>query len=191
MMRFAAVSTITLLFPLGAYARLGEGVSRLGEGISSIFDHFSSPPTRPPRPSEGCDPDWQTIESEWQEHRAKWLATNKTDCYNMTLYRDCYCPPDVRGPHYVVVQNDSIVSPSDGHATGARFVPTMNELFQFIYDECIDGCPDSGAVRCVAQYAEDEDGSYVNYTYRDRSRYIADEELGFLVFNLTFCDEQA
>jgi hypothetical protein len=136
------------------------------------------PPDYPP--DESCDPNWQTLQQQWQQAYSVWNKQDKS-CYTMTLIRNCFCPPDWRGPHNVRVENGVVVVPLD------YYIPTMDEIFDTIYNRCIAGCPDDGAVQCEATFAAAQFGAYVTQMYYDQSRFIADEELGYVVSNLTFC----
>jgi hypothetical protein len=104
----------------------------------------------------------------------------------MTVERVCRCPD--RGPTQIIVVNDTVISPQSGDMI--QPMPTMNELYEIIYSDCIENCPSSGAAECLVEYAPTrEDGAYITYFSRDRSFLAVDEEIEYIITNVTFCEK--
>lgn len=143
--------------------------------------------------TSGCDPDWQSNEQLWTARHQQWQDASALNnhCYNMTLYRSCFCPPEWRGPWQVAIRDDVVVDVKPFNENNSAFVydlvKTMNQLFDTVYSECFENCPNSGADFCNIQYANQTDASYIISMYIDISKMIADEEIGYSVSNFTFC----
>jgi hypothetical protein len=110
-------------------------------------------------------------------NREKWAA-NGYPSYTMTMSRVCFCGEV--GPYRVLVVNDSIISATrdaDGTAADPRYLPTINELFDFI-----DTAIAEKAARIDVQY--DAALGFPQQVDYDRSLNIADEELFYTVSNV-------
>ena len=135
-----------------------------------------------PQPDQ-CDPNWQTLNVQLKRNRAAWNQYSKSmKCYTMVFARQCFCPPEWRGPFDATVDG-RVVYPK-------RFsIPTMDEIFDMVQERCIDGCPKRGAVLCNVKFASEDEGSYIKSLYIDQIKQIADEEIGYTIDDLKPCVE--
>jgi hypothetical protein len=116
-------------------------------------------------------------QSDLEINRQKWRNNGFTS-YTMTMSRVCFCG-DV-GPWNVVVVKDSVVLATrvtDGRPVDARFLPTINRLFDFI-DQAIK----KPAAQITAQY--DASRGYPREIVYDGSVNIADDELTYTLSNV-------
>ena len=133
-----------------------------------------------------CDFDWQLVRDEYEANRQVWnnfSTAASVGCYNMTVERSCFCAPAWRGPFDVIVRQDQVVAPLGFDLN------TTNELFDFVFNECVQGCPGSdGPALCQITYAPKEEGSYITSIFIDRSYNMADEEIRLNVSSLVLCE---
>ena len=152
------------------------------------YEKMTKCPTPPPAPADlqHCDFDYEALADEWTSRKHAWNNYNERtsiNCYNMTVSRFCLCPEEYRGPFEVVVHDDAIVSPDF-----TRYdLKTMNELFDLVYEKCIESCPGDGAAFCSVQYAPEEQGSYITSLFINPSYQIMDNAISLSISSLDFC----
>jgi hypothetical protein len=132
---------------------------------------------------ETCDPAWKDIQEEVKQQRKAWKRSN-TDCYSMTIRRSCLCPADLAVIKVVV--KDGIV------VTSSPFSYSMDDIFNLVKTQCLEGCPASGASTCMIGYGVAGDNvAIINSVYIDPLDYIQDDEIHFTVedFEFTCGDE--
>ena len=141
------------------------------------------PPTPAPTQKQHCDYDYEALGDLWSIRKDTWDSIN-TGCYNMTVRRFCFgCSDDYQGPLEVVVRNNRIVS-----LDATKYdLNTMNELFDLVSKECIEGCPGDGAAQCTVQYAPKEKGSYITSIFINPDYLLADGATSLSISNLAFC----
>jgi Family of unknown function (DUF6174) len=146
----------------------------------NIFDTVPPVPALPPTDpfATACDQNWETTKSLYEDNLLyNWKSP---DCYTFYLKRSCYCTAMNYDPIRVVVQNGTVVEP----VNASFIIPTMEELFNTIYTECIADCPDSGSELCVVEYGP---LGNVAYFYYDVSFMLADEEQGYNITDFDVC----
>lgn len=124
-----------------------------------------------------CDKKWETTRDELAAALAKWPAP---ECYKFKLTIGCFCPEEYRGPHKVKVRKGKVVGDNP------YSLPTMEEIYENIQDQCIEECPETGAERCEVKYGAD--GEVVQLSI-DRSFHIADEEIYYQIEDFRLCGE--
>lgn len=119
--------------------------------------------------------------------RAQWRASGP-DSYVMRLQRSCFCFGDFIGPFLVTVE--------DGVVADVRFAPGGPTGTPS--PDVVNGIPTVGGLFDIIQEALDSRAEFVSVTYDsktgapldffiDRSRQIADEEIGYTI---QFVDEE-
>ena len=113
--------------------------------------------------------------------RAQWRALGP-DSYVMRLQRSCFCFGDFLGPFLVTVENGVVVDVrfAPGGPTGTpspdivNGIPTVEGLFDII-QEALDS-----RAEFVSVTYDSKTGAPLDF-YIDRSRLIADEEIGYTI----------
>jgi hypothetical protein len=133
--------------------------------------------------ADRCGSNWRQIKKRLYRSRRRWerKATNP-DCYNMTVEKICFCAPAYRGPHNISVVHNKIQNTSEF----ATQMVTVKDLFHLVNENCVKNCPQSGAASCTVQF--DPEYGFVSYLYVDPTLRIKDEEFGYNVTNLKFCN---
>lgn len=127
-----------------------------------------APPT-PTGPVQGAGPD------DLAEARARWEAVDVSD-YTYTIERQCFCPEQYRGPFAVQVEDGAITEAtwSGGAAGDDVEIPTVEALFQLIARSYAEGADE-------VRVTYDGPRGYPTSVWIDRSRGMADEEVGYTV----------
>lgn len=96
--------------------------------------------------------------------------------YEFTLRVNCFCPPDIVGPHKIRVQADTIFSVNGiPYQRGvSRKLPTLTELFTFIRESDAKN-PYKKSITYQATFG------FPEYIFYDFSEQIADEEIVYIV----------
>ncbi|GKY91350.1 hypothetical protein MPSEU_000107200 [Mayamaea pseudoterrestris] len=133
--------------------------------------------------AEECQNNWRQIRKRLNASKAKWaLKASSPSCYSMTLEKQCFCTEEYRGPHALEIV-DGVVQDTSMFATE---MPTVSELFDLVEKYCVKDCPESGAASCRVRF--DRELGYVKELWIDVSALIADEEIGYFVSNVQFCE---
>lgn len=110
--------------------------------------------------------------------RQRWAEAGY-DAYAMVLHRQCFCPPEYRGPYEVEVRGGEVVAVRDV-ATGdpvpaenARLFPSVEEIF-----DRIEAAIRRSVARLDVEYAE---RGWPIRVWIDEDERIADEEQGFQI----------
>lgn len=128
-----------------------------------------------------CDgptgPDDGGLREEIEAHRQGWEARPFRD-YAYRLQRDCFCPPEARGPVRVVVRRGQVMNvldPETGEPVSERLhhlFPGIGGLFVVLLDAVDRGADD-------VEVEWDPDLGFPARVFIDYHRQTADEELGF------------
>lgn len=124
----------------------GGDQKKKGEGPSS---NKNAPPPY-------CNPQqWQKTKKEYENNRnGKW---NDPLCYEFNIFRHvCYCEVEVAGPFQVQVRNNIVTEfdPMPDSVDNFPPIPTMNDLFEIVYERCIRNNP------CSNNDDNNQDGGY-------------------------------
>lgn len=111
--------------------------------------------------------DWEETRTAWDAARSRWTSP---DCYD---YSSTFLGFQVGTPQSRLVQvRNGVISGGSDHDR------TVNDFLNIIESRCLTGCPNQGAERCIISYASE---GYPTSIYIDDSRYIADEELIYVL----------
>lgn len=106
--------------------------------------------------------------------RARWEARGPAD-YAMTQSRNCFCPPDVRGPFEVTVRDGAVATVRlDGAPVPSERALSIDALFDLIADAYAG---EAAEVRV----SYDPALGYPTEIWIDYERQLADEETGYTV----------
>lgn len=108
--------------------------------------------------SSSCDSNWENTRDEFQRNQPKW---KNYACYSFELRRQNYNFPRGQRPLRIHVVNDSVERMDDIENPAVHVplrpsqvghLPTMNQLFSRIKDDCFKSCPETGAQYCSVEY---------------------------------------
>lgn len=167
-------------------------------GFSAIANAAGLPPVPPPSPVDGGmpieqpDPRMPLIIKALKANQVKWKA-QKLSNYTFTLARNCFCLPEYTAPIQITVKGGKVVKavstpPAPLPAGNGRMAApantdardramTVDGLFKTI-QEAIN----SKAAQIDVKY--DHKYGYPISIFVDRSRMMADEEMGLSASNL-------
>lgn len=117
------------------------------------------------------------LRAELERNERTWREKGVAD-YDVTLNRNCFCPPDLRGPVVVAVRDGEIAARTyveSGEPVGeerGRWFPDVDGLFEFVADAI-----DRDARRIDVAY--DAEYGYPGHVFVDYDERIADEEVGY------------
>ncbi len=170
-MRFALV--LLTLLPVAACAPPPAPTVPVRTDSLGVEPELPSPGV----PTSGMpDPDG---EARLAEARQQWAA-QRPDAYRFTYTRNCFCPPQYRGPFAATVRGDEAVNVAyegEGEAAAdalARADLTVDDLFDVLAEAYA-----RNAASVTVDYAA-ETGQPTN-VYIDYNEQIADEEVGFTI----------
>jgi hypothetical protein len=135
--------------------------------------------------ADKCGSNWRSIKSRLRDAQKKWAKkAPSTSDYQYSLEKICFCAPVYRGPHTLQVVGGVV----QANATDefAQQMPTVQGMFDLVYENCVKDCPTSGAAACTVRF--DKKYGFVNYMYIDVSAHVKDEEFGYAVTNMTFSE---
>ncbi|MDD5392597.1 MAG: DUF6174 domain-containing protein [Thiothrix sp.] len=166
-------------------------------GFSAIANAAGLPPVPPPPPVDGGmpieqpDPRMPLILKALKANQMKWKA-QKISNYTFTLARSCFCAPEFTAPIQITVKGGKVVKavstpPAALPAGNGRMAPantdardramTVDGLFKTIQEAV-----NSKAAQIDVKY--DRKYGYPISIFVDRSRMMADEEMGLSASNL-------
>ena len=117
--------------------------------------------------------------SELQTNKIKWEQWNLND-YSYTFGISCFCPYEVTLPRQIQVEEGSVVSVNgEPYNTDIHWgVFTISDLF-----DRVDQAQQSNAFVVEVEYHKKR--GYPIEIYIDENEMIADEEIGYSVYNLS------
>ena len=133
--------------------------------------------------TSACQDNWRQIRKRLRASQTKWAKkAPSTSCYNMTLAKQCFCTPEWIGPHALQITNGAIKNTT----IPSTEMPTVEDLFDLVDEHCVADCPASGAASCKVRF--DPVYGYIKSLWIDVSAQMADEEIGYVVSDLSFCE---
>jgi hypothetical protein len=167
-----AMKTFTTLFLL-ALPSITEGSSKKRVRSRKTSENASH------RQLTECD-------ANSEQTRADYVANveqtwEDPSCYTFKITRDSFGPPESRGPFLVKVKNGKVVN---NNPNLPYDFPTMNELMDQVYQNCVATCPDSGAAKCDIVYGP---GGSLKLVDIDLAEEVLDEEIRYTIGGFRKC----